>query len=86
MDYKPNNLFHGMVVDSRIVKLSKFIDSPPAIAELERSTPEEVLTNLVRSAGIISKKSGTLSLAELVKTINFKKAFRKNYFQYQDIS
>lgn len=74
--YVANNLFHGMVVDHRRVKLSKFIGSPPAVGKLQGgTTPNEVLTNLARSAGIISWKSDLLGLPALVKAIDFKRAF-----------
>jgi len=86
--YVANNLFHGMVVDRRQVKLSKFIGSPPAIKKLESgSTPNEVLTNLARSAGIISWKSDLLGLPDLVEAIDFERAFSglglKPNFEYR---
>lgn len=83
--YRPNNLFHGMVVDHRQVKLSKFIESPPAVEKLKNGlSPNEVLTNLARSAGIISRKSDLLSLSDLVQAIDFEKAFQMRNFEYYE--
>ena len=80
--YVANNLFHGMVIDHRRVKLSKFIESPPAVVELKDHTPGEVLTNLARSAGIIPWKSDLLNLPDLVQAIDFERAFQGNNFEY----
>ncbi len=88
LGYRPNNLFHGMVVDNRGVKLSKFVESQPAVEKLEAgSSPNEVLTNLAKSAGLISWKSDLLSLPQLVEAIDFSKAFStlpiKPNFEYR---
>jgi len=83
--YEAHNLFHGMVVDHRQVKLSKFINSPPAVEKLESgSSPNEVFTNLARSAGIVPVGTPVLDLQELSEAINFEAAFKQYTFEYRE--
>jgi hypothetical protein len=81
--YMPRNMYHGLVVDDRNVKFSKFVKSPPAVALLGAAKKEEVLTSLARSAGIIPIDSRTLALDELIERIDFDKAFEARDFQYE---
>jgi hypothetical protein len=65
INYVPNNVLHGEVLDQEGYKYSKFRDSTPAVNYLEYLEPDKILTYLANKAGLIDVTK-TLSLDQIV--------------------
>lgn len=83
--YQANNLFHKLVVDDHLIKLSKFVDSPKAIDYLSRYSAFMVLKKLCHAARILSDKLNIKDMEietmdTLISGINFEKVFQSGWF------
>jgi len=70
INYVPNNIMHGEILDSDYYKFSKFRNSVPAVEYLKCKTPDQILSYLANRAGLIPSDK-VLSLKRLVEEAQF---------------
>lgn len=72
INYVPNNVMHGEILDQEYYKFSKFRESRPAVEFLKNRSAEEILTQLAYEAGLIESAGPVGSLGQLVKKAEFR--------------